>query len=139
MIKGFRNFILRGNVIELAVAVVIGAAFSGVVTAIAEGFIAPLIGLAGNVQNLESLNVGTFKWGTILAAIINFLITAAVVYFFVVVPANRLMERFQPSKPAPQTTRPCPECLSDIPQAALRLLHRAGNAANGRQSLSCTA
>jgi large conductance mechanosensitive channel len=130
MIKGFRNFILRGNVIELAVAVVIGAAFSGVVTAIAEGFIAPLIGLAGNVQNLESLNVGTFKWGTILAA---------VVYFFVVVPANRLMERFQPSKPAPQTTRPCPECLSDIPQAALRLLHRAGNAANGRQSLSCTA
>lgn len=120
MIKGFRDFILRGNVIELAVAVVIGAAFGGVVTAIAGGFIAPLIGLAGNVQSLEALNGETFKWGTILVALVNFLITAAVVYFFVVVPMNRLMERFKPSAPAPQTTRPCPECLSDIPLAARR-------------------
>lgn len=120
MIKGFRDFILRGNVIELAVAVVIGAAFGAVVTAIAEGFIAPLIGLAGGAQSLEALNAGAFKWGTILAAIVNFLITAAVVYFFVVVPMNRLMERFKPSAPAPQKTRACPECLSDIPLAARR-------------------
>lgn len=120
MIKGFRDFILRGNVIELAVAVVIGAAFGGVVTAIAEGFIAPLIGLAGDVRRLEDLNAGTFQWGTILAAIVNFLITATVVYFFVVVPMNRLIARFKPSEPAPQKTRSCPECLSDIPLAARR-------------------
>jgi large conductance mechanosensitive channel len=120
MIKGFRDFILRGNVIELAVAVVIGAAFTGVVTAIAEGFIAPLIALAGDVNSLEAMNSGSFGWGTILVAIINFLITAAVVYFLVVVPMNRLMERFKPSEPTAQTTRSCPECLSDIPLAARR-------------------
>ncbi|MBV9788140.1 MAG: large conductance mechanosensitive channel protein MscL [Chloroflexi bacterium] len=120
MIKGFRDFILRGNVIELAVAVIIGAAFGGIVTAIAEGLITPLIALFMNVDGLEGLNTGAFKWGTILAAIVNFLITAFVVYFFVVVPMNRLMERFKPSEPAPQKTRPCPECLSDIPISARR-------------------
>ncbi|HEY0603447.1 MAG TPA: large conductance mechanosensitive channel protein MscL [Herpetosiphonaceae bacterium] len=120
MIKGFRDFILRGNVIDLAVALVIGAAFGAVVTAIAEGFIAPLIALAGGFNGLEILNAGAFKWGSILAAIVNFLITAAIVYFFVVAPMNRLMERFKPSAPEPQRTRACPECLSDIPLAARR-------------------
>jgi large conductance mechanosensitive channel len=120
MLKGFRDFILRGNVIDLAVALVIGAAFGAVVTAIAEGFIAPLIALAGGFNGLQALNAGRFAWGSILAAIVNFLITAAIVYFFVVAPMNRLMERFKPSEPAPQTTRSCPECLSDIPLAARR-------------------
>ncbi|HEY0738239.1 MAG TPA: large conductance mechanosensitive channel protein MscL [Herpetosiphonaceae bacterium] len=120
MIKGFRDFILRGNVIDLAVAVVIGAAFGVVVSAIAGGFITPLIALAGGLNGLEALNAGAFKWGTILAAIVNFLITAAVVYFFVIAPMNRLMEHFKPSEPEPQPTRACPECLSDIPLAARR-------------------
>lgn len=121
MFKGFRDFILRGNVIDLAVAVVIGAAFGAVVTAIVEGFVNPLIGLIlGGAPNFDFLDTGSFKWGTILGTIITFLITASVIYFLIIVPMNRLMARFQPSAPAPQKTRPCPECLSDIPLAARR-------------------
>ena len=110
MFKGFRDFILRGNVIDLAVAVVIGAAFGAVVTAIVEG----------GAPNFDFLDTVSFKWGTILGTIITFLITASVIYFLIIVPMNRLMARFQPSAPAPQKTRPCPECLSDIPLAARR-------------------
>ena len=120
MLKGFRDFILRGNAIDLAVAVVIGTAFSAVVAAITEGFITPLIALAGGAPNTEALNVGAFRWGAILSAVLSFLITAAVVYFVIVLPMNRLLARMKPSEPAPQTTRQCPECLSDIPLAARR-------------------
>ena len=122
MLKGFRDFIMRGNVIDLAVAVVIGAAFGSVVTAIVESFVNPLIAfiLQGGTPDFSFLNAGNFGWGVILGAIINFLITAAVIYFVIVVPMNRLMARFQPSVPAPQKTRTCPECLSDIPLAARR-------------------
>lgn len=120
MLRGFRDFILRGNVIDLAVAVVIGTAFGAVIKAITDGFITPLIALAGGAPDAESLNVGAFGWGTILSALLTFLITAAVVYFFVVLPTNHLFARLKPSEPAPQKTRTCPECLSDIPVAARR-------------------
>ena len=120
MLRGFRDFILRGNVIDLAVAVVIGTAFAGVVKAITDGFITPLIALAGGAPDTEALNVGAFGWGTMLSAVLTFLITAAVVYFFVVLPMNHLLARLKPSEPAPQKTRECPECLSDIPLGARR-------------------
>ncbi len=93
MLKGFRDFILRGNVLDLAVAVVIGAAFGAVVSALVEGFITPIIALVGGLPDAEALNVGVFGWGTIINAILNFLLTAAVVYFLVVAPMNRLMLR----------------------------------------------
>jgi large conductance mechanosensitive channel len=120
MIKGFRDFILRGNVIDLAVAVILGVAFGAVVTAIVENFVTPLIALIGGAPDASALNTGPFGWGNIINAILNFLITAAVVYFFIVLPANRLSARFKPSEPESQKTRQCPECLSDIPVAARR-------------------
>jgi large conductance mechanosensitive channel len=117
MFKGFRDFILRGNVIDLAVAVIIGVAFNAVVASIVTNFVTPLIARAPDFSELRS---GPFLWGNILNDVLSFLITALVVYFFVVLPANRLMARFQPSQPAAQPTRQCPECLSDIPAAARR-------------------
>ena len=122
MLKGFRDFVLRGNVIDLAVAVVIGAAFGSVVTAIVEGLITPLIALitSGGSADVSALNVGGFGFGDILNAIINFIIVAAVVYFVVVLPMNRLQERNKPAPPDPQPTKTCPECLSEIPEAARR-------------------
>jgi large conductance mechanosensitive channel len=101
MLKGFRDFILRGNVIDLAVAVIVGAAFTAIVNAIAKGFITPLIALIFGQPDASALNSGTFLWGDIITAIINFLIVAAVVYFLIVVPMNRIMARFkQEEKPA---------------------------------------
>ncbi|MFH8249536.1 large conductance mechanosensitive channel protein MscL [Microbacterium sp. B2969] len=102
MIKGFKEFILRGNVIDLAVAVVIGAAFTGIVNAIVTGLINPLIALIFQADSLNSLvwkvptltgGETTFSWGLILGAIINFLAVAIVVYFVFVYPMNRLKER----------------------------------------------
>lgn len=101
MLKGFRDFILRGNVIDLAVAVVIGGAFTQIVNALVAGFITPLIALIAGEQDASGLNAGAFLWGDIITAIINFLLVAAVVYFFVVVPMNRLMTQFkEEEKPA---------------------------------------
>lgn len=119
MIKGFRDFILRGNVIDLAVAVVIGAAFGGVVDAVVKGFITPLIGYIFGSPKYD-FTVGVFGIGIILTALINFLVVAFVIYFFIVAPMNRIMARLKPAEPAPQPTRTCPECLSDIPAAARR-------------------
>jgi large conductance mechanosensitive channel len=120
MLKGFRDFILRGNVVDLAVAVVIGTAFTAVVNSIATNFITPLIALIGGVPDFSEIRTGPLLWGNILNDILSFLIIAAVVYFFVVMPVNRLMARFKPSEPEPQPTRTCPECLSSIPAAARR-------------------
>ena len=96
VIAGFRDFILRGNVVDLAVAVVIGAAFSGVVDAVAEDLIGSLIAAVGGVPDLGGvgfeLNGTTIEVGTVLTALVNFLIVAAVVYFLVLVPVNRLLE-----------------------------------------------
>lgn len=120
MFKGFRDFVLRGNVIDLAVAVVLGAAFNAVIDSVVTNFITPLIALAGGVPNFSQIRTGPLLWGNIFNDVLTFLITALVVYFAVVLPINRLTERFKPSQPEPQTTRKCPECLSDIPLAARR-------------------
>lgn len=120
MLKGFRDFILRGNVVDLAVAVVIGAAFGAVVSSVVTNFITPVIALAGGVADFSTLRTGPVLWGKILNDVLTFLITAATVYFLVVLPVNRLLARFKPSEPEPQPTQKCPECLSDIPVAARR-------------------
>jgi len=133
---GFRKFVLRGNVVDLAVGVVIGAAFGAVVTAFVNGIITPLIGLAGD-QNFDRLGLclkgscpidpktgvpsgHVLLYGSVITAIMTFLIIAAVVYFLVVKPVNRLMERFKTEPEVASTTKECPECLSNIPVAAVR-------------------
>ncbi len=125
MLKEFKKFILRGNVVDLAVAVVVGAAFGAVVTSLVENFVTPLIAAIGGLPNFGSLsftiNDSTFKYGLILNALISFLSIAAVVFFFVVHPLNKLLAHANPSdeveKPA---ERECPECLSAIPSGATR-------------------
>ena len=130
--EGFRKFILRGNVVDLAIGVVIGAAFTAIVTATVNGLINPFIGLFGLGSNLGNkvACLGTcnttkqtghiFYWGSIVSAAINFLIVAAVIYFFVVRPVNALMARFKTEPEPDAPTRDCPQCLSSIPAAASR-------------------
>jgi large conductance mechanosensitive channel len=129
MLKGFRDFILRGNVVDLAVAVVIGVAFGAVVTSLVGDIITPLIAAVVQKPDFSALvlevNGGKIKYGNFLNAIINFLIVAAAIYFFAVLPINALMKRLHPAKAEAPTTKPCPECLSDIPLAARRCSHCA--------------
>jgi large conductance mechanosensitive channel len=120
MFKGFRDFILRGNVIDLAVAVVMGAAFGAVVNSVVKNLITPLIGLIGGTPDFSAIHTGPVLWGNLLNDILAFLILSVVVYFVVVMPINRLLAKLKPSEPKPQPTRQCPECLSDIPVAAKR-------------------
>ncbi len=125
MIKGFRDFILRGNVMDLAVAVIIGAAFTAIVTALTTNIINPLLGAVIGKPNFDYLvghvNGGEIKYGTFLTAVINFLLIAAVVYFLLVLPTQYLLKKFNPpAAEAPPTTKPCPQCLGDIPLAATR-------------------
>jgi large conductance mechanosensitive channel len=123
MIKGFRDFILRGNVMDLAVAVIIGAAFTAIVTALTANIINPLLGALIGKPNFDYLiatvNGGQIKYGTFLTAVINFLLIAAVVYLFLVLPTQYLMKKFNPPPPSPQM-KACPQCLSDVPVAATR-------------------
>jgi large conductance mechanosensitive channel len=124
MLKEFRDFVLRGNVVELAVAVVIGAAFGAVVTAFVASFITPLIAAIGGKPDFSTLaftiNGSRFTYGAFFNALLSFVIIAAVVFFFVVRPLNALMARFKPEPPLDRVTHPCPECLSDIPEGARR-------------------
>jgi large conductance mechanosensitive channel len=124
-VKGFRNFISRGNLIELAVAVVIGTAFTAVVTAIVADLITPLIAAIGGQPNFANLTFNvhgsTFYYGKLLNALISFLIIAAVVYYLIVAPMAKITTRFQ--RQAEATTRDCPECLSTIPIAATRCMY----------------
>ena len=120
MFRGFRDFILRGNVIDLAVAVVMGVAFGAVVNSVVKNLVTPLIALAGGVPDFSAIRTGPILSGTILNDLLTFLITATVVYFVIVVPVNRLIARLRPPEPQRQPTRKCPECLSDIPVAARR-------------------
>ena len=128
MLDGFKKFILRGNVVDMAVGIVIGAAFGGVVTGLVKSFIEPLIALVAGKPDFTSLvaMVGTtpFPYGVFLTALVNFLLIAAAVYFFVVLPVNALVARMnRGEKPADPTTKKCPECLSEIPIEARRCLH----------------
>ncbi|MEX2289788.1 MAG: large conductance mechanosensitive channel protein MscL [Mycobacteriales bacterium] len=123
--EGFKKFLLRGNVVDLAVAVVIGAAFGAVVTAFVSAFITPLVGVftgAAGDFSATSFDIGgaTFPYGQFVDALLGFVIIASVVYFFVVRPVNRLMERFKTEPDVVSTTKACPQCLSNIPQAATR-------------------
>jgi large conductance mechanosensitive channel len=120
MFRGFRDFILRGNVLDLAVAVVMGVAFGNVVNSVVKNLITPLIALAGGAPDFSAIRTGPLLWGNILNDVLSFLITAAVVYFVVVLPVSRVLARLQPSEPPPQPTRQCPECLSAIPVEARR-------------------
>jgi large conductance mechanosensitive channel len=121
---GFRKFILRGNVVDLAIAVVIGAAFGAVVQALVKDLITPLIGAFGGVPDFSALfftvNGSKFLIGDFINALLSFLVIAVVVYYFVVLPVSRLMARFMPEPPPPAPTRECPECLSKIPVKAKR-------------------
>ena len=130
MIKGFRDFILRGNVVDLAVAVIIGAAFNSVVQSFTKDVLGQLI--AAGVGKPDFNNVvfkiyGTdIRIGTFLTATVQFLIVASVVYFGVVLPLNTLLARLKkPVPPTPPATKICPECLSEIPLAARRCAHCA--------------
>jgi large conductance mechanosensitive channel len=122
--KEFREFILRGSVVDLAIGVVIGAAFTGVVNAFVKGILTPLISIPGTVNFSDwKLRAGgaTFLTGDFLKSVISFLIVAFVIFFFVVKPVNMLMERLKPkTPPAETTTRECPYCLSAIPVKATR-------------------
>ncbi|MFC4055436.1 MscL family protein [Actinomadura syzygii] len=120
--SGFKKFLIRGNLVELAVAFVVGAAFAGLVKDFANSFITPLIALLGGKPDYTGLAVtveGTkFPYGVFLTSAIAFFITAAIVYFLVVLPTAKLIERMDRGKEA--TERECPECLSEIPIKATR-------------------
>jgi len=124
VLKEFRDFVMRGNVVELAVAVIIGAAFGAVITAFTAAFITPLIALIGGKPDFGDLRFtlsGTvFPYGQFLNALISFLIIAAVVFFFVVVPINHLMAKRRTEPDVDSVNRDCRECLSSIPLAAKR-------------------
>jgi large conductance mechanosensitive channel len=123
MMKDFKAFILRGNVVDLAVGIVIGAAFTTVVTAFVTGLLTPLVSIPGktNFKNLSvTVGHGTFAYGVFLNAVIAFLLVAAAVFFVVVRPVNALTARRRAGEEAEPGTRECPECLSAIPTAARR-------------------
>jgi large conductance mechanosensitive channel len=111
-VGGFKKFLLRGNVVDLAVAVVIGAAFGSVVQALVKDIITPLIGAFGGVPDFSALfftiNGSKFLIGDFINALLAFVVIAAVVYYFVVLPIGRLIERFSPEPPTPAPTRECP-------------------------------
>lgn len=117
IVKGFQKFLLRGNVLDLAVAVVVGAAFTAVVQALTRDIITPIIGIFGGLPDFTTwtftINGSTFMIGDFINAIIAFVITAAVLYFLIVVPMNRLL-------PQPVTTKECPFCYSKVPLKATR-------------------
>jgi len=130
MLKGFRDFILRGNVMDLAIAFIMGAAFNAIVTSLVKDVLTQVIAALVGKQDFSAvvikLNGTPIMIGNFLNATISFLIVAFVVYFFMVLPVNSLMARFKgPAPEVPPATKACPECLSDIPVAARRCAHCA--------------
>jgi len=127
LIRDFRQFLLRGNVVDLAVAFVIGAAFAAVVTALVKDMITPLIAAIFGKQDFSNLTFvlhkSRFFYGDLLNFVITFVIVAAVIFFLVVVPINSMIARSRKLPPADPTTRKCPECLSEIPMDARRCAH----------------
>jgi large conductance mechanosensitive channel len=123
VLKDFKAFVLRGNVVDLAVAVVIGAAFGAVVSALVRDLITPLIAIPGktNFSQLHfKIRESVFAYGDFLNSLISFVSIAAAVFFFVVMPINKLMARRKTEPDVDSETRNCPECLSSIPRAARR-------------------
>jgi large conductance mechanosensitive channel len=124
MLKEFRSFILRGNLVDLAVAVVLGAAFTAVVNALVKDLVTPIIAAVGGKPDFSRLtftiNGSEFAYGDFINAVLTFVIVAAVVFFLVVKPVNALMARLRTEPDVDSKTRSCPECLSQIPVAATR-------------------
>ena len=123
--SGFKKFLLRGNVVDLAVAVVIGAAFGTVVQALVKDIVTPIIGVFLNVPDFSAwfftVNGSKFLIGDFINAVLGFLVIGAAVYYLVVLPVQKLMDRYKGETPiAPVTTRDCPYCLSKVPLAATR-------------------
>ena len=127
MLKEFRSFLLRGNVVDLAVAVVVGTAFTAVVTALVVDLITPIIAAIFGKHDFSNLtftiNGSVFRYGSFLNAVIAFISIATAVFFFVVVPINTLMRARNAQKEEDSDTRPCTECLSEIPRPAKRCSH----------------
>ncbi len=140
MLKGFRDFILRGNVVDLAVAVIIGAAFGAITSSLTADLITPLISALVGAPDFSNMIVhvpvlhhaatacdatktvcpGDLHVGKFLNAVIAFLLNAAAIYFGIVLPMQYLLKKFNPAKAEPPANKPCPQCLSDIPIAATR-------------------
>ena len=126
MLREFRSFILRGNLVDLAVAVVVGTAFTAVVNAIVKDLITPLIAAVGGKPNFGNLaftiNGSRFAYGDFLNQLVTFLLVSAVLFFLVIKPVNALMDALRTEPEVESPTRPCPECLSQIPRAASRCM-----------------
>jgi large conductance mechanosensitive channel len=124
MLREFRQFILRGNLVDLATAVVLGTAFGAVVAALVKDLITPLIAAVSGKPDFSALkftiNGSQFLYGDFLNAALAFLLVAVVVFFLVIKPVNTLMTRYRPEPAPDRETRDCPECLSSIPAAARR-------------------
>jgi large conductance mechanosensitive channel len=127
MLNEFKQFLLRGNVVDLAVGVVIGAAFGTVVSALVADLLTPFISAIAKVPDFGGLsfilNGSEFKYGHFLNALISFILIASTVFFFIVKPMNLLIKRSQKEPPTDPTTKRCSECLSEIPMAAKRCAH----------------
>lgn len=125
MLKGFKEFIMRGNVVDLAVGVVIGSAFGTVVTSLVQNILTPLISALTRLPDFSNLrltiNGSDLGFGLFLNALISFLLVALAIYFFVVVPMNKLFTRFR--RPEAPTTKECQQCLSEVPIEASRCKH----------------
>lgn len=119
MLQGFKNFVMKGNVVDMAVGVVIGVAFTNVVTALVKDLVMPLIGVFGGTPNFSgvffTINHSKFMIGDFLNSLISFLTVAAVIYFAVIVPMNKLMGKMKNGKTEDSTEKACPQCLSLIP------------------------
>jgi large conductance mechanosensitive channel len=147
MFKGFRDFILRGNVVDLAVAVIIGAAFGAITASVTADVITPMIAAVAGAPDFSSLVIhvpvlhhvpppnplpanyiapGDIHIGKLLNTLINFLLVSGAIYFAIVLPMQYMLKKLHPvAPPAPPVTKPCPECLSEIPLAARRCAHCA--------------
>lgn len=130
MLKDFKKFILRGNTVDLAVAVVVGAAFSAIVTSLVTNIITPLVTAIGGKHDFSKLaltvNHQPIYYGNFINAVVSFMIIASVVFFLIVQPVNKLMTAAARSKDTPEpSTKKCPECLSEVPKAATRCAHCA--------------
>ena len=129
LVNDFKAFLLRGNVVDLAVAVVIGVAFTALVTSFVEDLLTPLIAAIVGEPDFSgltfTLNGSEFRYGSFINAAMSFLFVAGAVFFFVITPVNALIARSRREPPADPTTKKCPECLSEIPVDARRCAHCA--------------
>ncbi len=129
---GFTKFLLRGNVVDLAVAVVIGAAFGAVVQALVKDIITPIVGIFGGLPDFSAwfftINGSKFLIGDFINVVLAFIVLAAIIYYLVVLPVQSLMDRYKPEPPAaPVSTKDCPYCLSKIPLAASKCAYCASD------------